>query len=211
MSNYCIGCRRALAPDQSVCPGCGANQSYLRYHAKSIAFVMVLLSLSAWAGYTLFEQAKISIKQTAALESEAIITAANGEIDNLTLSLASANEEMAEAQAIIKQFQQKQASSNGESDRIISELRKNISNYEAELKKQEGRAGWLSKENSRMKSEINELKTQIEQLNRLKTSNIENLNNSSVNTNDAGSDVENSENDAGLADPEITNPELDPN
>jgi len=153
MSNYCIGCKRELAPGQQDCHICGAPQAYLKYHFKSI--LLFVISMVLIAAFGVWYVGQVSLK--AEVERNNYVTEMTDQFDRkirqLELSLAETQEALKQAQAAGSQV----------SD-LANQEKAKLAASEDKATKAEARAGWLSKENRRFRNQITELEQKVKEL-----------------------------------------------
>lgn len=158
MNKQCIGCKREISTGHSECPICGAPQSFIRYHRSSILFFIlvsmaVLLSAHWYIG---------KIQESSALENQKMVEQKTLEstqkISLLEEQLGQTKEELAQANTQVSQLQTQQSNQSSQANSQVSQLKQQLTQAQANEKRQSDRASWLSRENQRLKTEIETLK-----------------------------------------------------
>jgi chromosome segregation ATPase len=183
MSKKCIGCKRELAKHETSCPACGAEQNIFKYHRTSIIVLLMIISGLGYAASRYVDSESSKIRETVKSEFDENLRSSQEKIEALSSELASTKSQLESATQNLDQLKTENNNSSNQAGQVLKDLREKLADTESELKKQQGRAGWLGRENSRIKTELDALKKQIETLSSSNTeSNSEQgLNNTSQN------------------------------
>lgn len=158
MNKQCIGCKREISTSHSECPICGAPQSFIRYYRSSILF-FILVSLTALFSAHWYIG---KIQESSELENQKIVEQKNLEatqkISSLEQELNQAKEDLAQANTQVQQLQTQQSDQSSQTNTQVNQLKQQLGQAQANEKRQSDRAGWLSRENQRLKNEIETLK-----------------------------------------------------
>jgi len=154
MKKRCIGCKREIPWGQQDCPFCGAPQGFLRYHSRSIIVLLLVIAASGWGGYQLTQQLNQKAATDMARQIEIQTSAANEKVAQLQAELKTVNQKLQLSEEKLKQASEKVSASSSRNDEQIAELQQKLAAAEKEAKSQQGRAGWLGRENVRLKAEL---------------------------------------------------------
>ena len=159
MKKQCIGCKREISKGQSDCPICGSPQSFIRYHRPLIlTFILIsatALGLSQWYISKSIQSAELEKQQLVATETLKLTK----ETERLKNELQNAKRDLASASQQLSQFETQQSAKTTEASQLAGQLKTQLAQSQANEKKQSDRAGWLNRENRRLKAEIESLKS----------------------------------------------------
>ena len=161
MKKHCIGCKRELSPGLQECPICGAPQSYLRYYRKSVILLLLLVGGAAWAANWQLEKSAEKARIIMANEVEAKTNDAQNKISELETLLEQTNKELTTANQKIADIETQQTASSSQASNQLAEFKQKMEQAEKRAKTQQDRAGWLSRENNRLKGEIKALNEKL--------------------------------------------------
>jgi len=161
MSKKCIGCKRELAKHETSCPACGAEQSFFKYHSTSIIALVLIAGGVGYAASRYIDNESLKIKEAVKIEYDKSLQQSQERIDALESELDSTRSQLADANEASEKLKAESSDNSNQADQVLNNLRSKLADAEAEAKKQQGRAGWLGKENARLKTELESLKNQI--------------------------------------------------
>ncbi|MET1256397.1 hypothetical protein [Aliikangiella maris] len=159
--NRCISCRRNLAKNQQDCPFCGASQSFIRFHRNSLLFIIVTVGFLSWAGYEAVQLLNTEVTNKITQQFQARINADAQQIKQLEQKIDELDKQLLSTQNELSAIKENQSADSSQAQQTIVELKKQVAEANEEAKRQEGRAGWLNKENTRLKDQVNQLKSQV--------------------------------------------------
>lgn len=183
MKKQCIGCKREISKGQPNCPICGAPQSFIRHHRPLILMFILIsataLGLSQWYINKSIQSAEREKQQL--VETETLKLAQ--ETERLKNELQNTKQELASTSQQLSQFETQQSAKTTEASELAKQLKTQLAQSQANAKKQSDRAGWLNRENRRLKAEIESLKSsQLESIaNNTNNTPVTNLNTSTNN------------------------------
>ena len=175
MSKKCIGCNRELPKQATICPACGAQQSILKHHKISIIVMLLALAGLSYAATRYVDSEAVKITEAVKSELDKELYDAQAQVLELKSELDSTKSQLSKVNETLDQLKAENSTSSSQADQIQSDLRKKLSAAEAESKKQQGRAGWLGRENARLKAELESLKKQVSTLQLPSSNNKDNL------------------------------------
>jgi len=169
MAKQCIGCKREISTGILICPFCGANQSFFQYYLKSFVLFLLIVISAIIAGYYLVNQSVAQAKLELEQSHERQLNQAEEKIQRLETALLDSQKQLRAAQLEIQTSLENQTANADQAGALEAELNQKLKNAQADAKRQQDRAGWLSRENAKLKTEIETLKQQLAGLQNLPT------------------------------------------
>ncbi len=163
MNKHCIGCQREISWGDNACPFCGASQSYIKYHFKSVVLVIIVLGALGYGGKTLFDLALAKSEQKITEQSQQELTQAKQSIAEKQTLITDLKKQLADATQKIEEFEKQKSANASQAQAASASLKQQLDATQKELEKQQGRAGWLGRENTRLKNEMNTLQQKLVQ------------------------------------------------
>lgn len=165
MAKQCISCKREISKGLQECPLCGAPQSYFKLYFKSISITLVISSAIVFYGFKLHHESNQTLSAEIEQKLESQLSLNKNEIEDLKSKLEATLTQLAQASQAIEQNQSQQSADVNQANQLVEQLRSKLNESENELKRQSDRAGWLSRENARLKTQIKQLNEQVASLN----------------------------------------------
>jgi len=165
MARHCISCKREISKAQKECYICGASQSYLSFHKKTLVVFLILVSASAVLGYQYSEHRALEKAQNEADLLDAQSKSFAKKLASLELQLAKALQKAADTQETLNTTSTNATNAND----AITQANLKVKEAEQKTTKAEGRANWLNKENRRFKAEIKSLTDKLSEANQRAT------------------------------------------
>ncbi len=159
--NRCIGCKRDIASGHKNCPFCGASQSFVRYHMKGGVFLLLAMAALVFGGYQYVESFIKQTKANIAKQAQTEKRATKEKIQQLKVMLEKTKQELELANQTLLQIEEQKSTTSSQANQVVSQLKKQLVTAEEVAKKQEGRASWLGRENTRLKAELKTLKDKV--------------------------------------------------
>jgi hypothetical protein len=164
MSKHCRGCNREISWGSYACPFCGAGSNPIRYYLPHLGVLAVVVATATGLSRVYIEHTAETIQQQAETEWKAQLKSVQETNQSLKQQLTQLKNELAIAQQEVEQLKSQQADSIGDAEARNTALKQQLSELQQEAERQKGRANWLGKENTRLKSELEQLKQQLVEL-----------------------------------------------
>ncbi len=154
MTKTCIGCKREIAKEQSRCYICNASQSYIRYYARSVFFIILTVLSSAALVHWYSQQSSRALIEGQAQQLSNEKQANEQQLLTLKAKLDQANQ-------TIVDLEQNTNTEKSETNQQLAKSQLALKEAQSAAEKTTARASWLSKENGRFKAKIAELESKL--------------------------------------------------
>ncbi|NVK89185.1 MAG: hypothetical protein HWE13_13705 [Gammaproteobacteria bacterium] len=165
MSRQCRGCQREIAWGSQDCPFCGTTNNQATQWFKRLGQLLGFCAVVIVAGYGLAEWRVASETAEISAQLNQQIATLNARNQQLEQQVNTQQQEMQQ----LKQRQDELKAAGSDTSAALTDeittLKVSLAASEQERERQEGRASWLGKENTRLKDEVTTLQQQVATLN----------------------------------------------